>query len=62
MRKLGFVLFAVGSAASLLAGCNASKAPEQPVQTAAPAETSQPRIYVDQRGLRRSEHHRFRKL
>src|SRR5271154_736655 len=43
MRKLGFVLFA----ASLLVGCNASKAPEQPVQTAVPAETSQPRIYVD---------------
>ena len=47
MRKPAFVLFElVLFAASFLAGCNASKAPEHPVQTAAPAETSEPRIYV----------------
>src|SRR6202020_2223974 len=45
MRKLGCVLFAVGLFAT---GCNSSKAPEQPVQSVqtAPAETSEPRIYV----------------
>src|SRR6202167_820563 len=45
MRKLGCVLFVVGLFAT---GCNSSKAPEQPVQSVktAPAETSEPRIYV----------------
>ena len=45
MRKLGCALFAVGLFAT---GCNSSKAPEQPVQSVktAPAETSEPRIYV----------------
>src|SRR5271163_2103240 len=44
MRKPGYVLIAVGLFAT---GCNSSKAPapETPVQTA-PAETSEPRIYV----------------
>ena len=46
MRKIGYVLFAVGLVA-LSTGCNSAKAPEQqPAQTAAPAETSAPRIYV----------------
>jgi YVTN family beta-propeller protein len=45
MRKLGCVLFAAGL---FVAGCNSSKAPEQPVPSvqAPPAETSEPRIYV----------------
>src|ERR1700722_19833769 len=47
MRNTGFVFFAVGLVV-LSTGCNSAKAPEQPqpAQTAAPAETSEPRIYV----------------
>src|SRR5271155_4726418 len=44
MRNIEYVLFAVGLTA-VAAGCKSPKAPEQQVQTA-PAETSEPRIYV----------------
>src|SRR5271156_1916305 len=46
MRKLGYVLFALGLTI-VSAGCNHSaKAPEQQAAQAAPAETSAARIYV----------------
>ncbi len=44
MRNIGYVLFAIGLTA-FSTGCQSSKAPEQPAQVA-PAETSEPRIYV----------------
>ena len=46
MRKMRYVLFAVGLTI-VSAGCNNSaKAPEQQPAQATPAETSAPRIYV----------------
>ena len=48
MRRIGYILFAVGLS-MIAAGCNSAKAPnsasEQPAP-ARPAETSAPRIYV----------------
>src|SRR6202166_691362 len=50
MRKLGYVLFALGLTI-VSAGCNNSaKAPEQQPAQAAPVETSAPRIYVTNEG------------
>src|ERR1700678_4159856 len=44
--NIRYLLFAVGLIV-LSTGCNSAKAPEQqPAQTATPAETSEPRIYV----------------